>query len=195
MSETNAGDDHFENICRRLSGLSVEDLAIIEVLIDHVHKTPEENVGPAIAYNRRSEGLIELLSVSWLTKHDLVIGQGYIVCDVKLRFDGKEGEGIRMGVGPIDAALRAISSIVRDWHLFQGVIEMSDSYLHQLVPGSESPGYISVEITHLDRKERDEGNHTDTNLAGVIAIIGAINKILQGSLSREQRSLLLEHSS
>jgi hypothetical protein len=95
--------------------------------------------------------------------------------------DGKEIAGSSIGDGPVDAAIRTIKEVVKDF----GRIELKEYRLEAITGGSDAVAEVTVKI------EDEEGNlttargvSTDIVMASVEAMIEAANRAFTKKRSR-----------
>jgi 2-isopropylmalate synthase len=101
---------------------------------------------------------------------------------VKLRFKGKELTGARTGVGPVDASLNAVRSVLKDIK----DIKLTEYRLEAITGGSDALAEVMVKL------EDEEGNiataraaREDIVNASVEAMVLGINRIF---MSREKKT-------
>ena len=94
---------------------------------------------------------------------------------LKLLIDGKEYRASEFGIGPIDAALKAIQNVVGDVVQFKLV----DFKLEAITGGSDALANVTAKV--MDQKGRTvsaKGVREDIVMAGVEAVINAANRLL-----------------
>ena len=95
-------------------------------------------------------------------------------CHIRLRKHEEPTalEGVCMGDGPVDAAFRAIESLVGTRY------ELDDFQLQSVTQGSKALGGAIVSLRHDGRLYAGRGVSTDIVEAGIMAYLNALNKIL-----------------
>jgi len=98
---------------------------------------------------------------------------------IKMRnADGKAGEEAAVGIGPIDATVKAMHRIV-------GVhVDLQELEIHSLTVGEDAQGEVSVTVMHGGDRYRGWGVGTDVVLATSHAVLQTINQVL----GREKRA-------
>ncbi|HCB15244.1 MAG TPA: 2-isopropylmalate synthase, partial [Gammaproteobacteria bacterium] len=92
---------------------------------------------------------------------------------VTLSVDGDEHRAIAEGGGPVDAAFKAIESILRtgtDLLLYS---------VNNITSGTDSQGEVTVRVSKEGRIVNGQGADTDIVIASAKAYINALNKVLQ----------------
>ncbi len=114
---------------------------------------------------------IKLLGLSVMTGESVSA-----TATVKISLDGEIMETSHIGVGPIDAAIKAITSLVED----TVNISLDEYKLEAITGGTDALAETFVKISD------DEGNNTtgratreDIILSSVVAVINSINRILE----------------
>jgi 2-isopropylmalate synthase len=94
---------------------------------------------------------------------------------IRAKIKGEERRGAEIGVGPVDAAVKAVRSILRD----QMDIKLRDFRIEAITGGSDALGEVVIGI------EDDKGRistarsaHEDIVMASVEAMINAINRLM-----------------
>lgn len=92
--------------------------------------------------------------------------------------DGRSGEEAAVGIGPIDATVKAIHRIV-------GVhVDLQEMQIHSLTVGEDAQGEVSVTVVHEQDRYRGWGIGTDVVQATAHAVLQTINQVI----GREQRA-------
>jgi len=88
--------------------------------------------------------------------------------------DGKEVEGSSIGDGPVDAAIRTIKDVVKEF----GKVELKEYRLEAITGGSDAVAEVTVKVTD-DRGNLTtaRGVSTDIVMASVEAMIEAVNRL------------------
>jgi len=94
---------------------------------------------------------------------------------VKLSIDGVEKETASTGVGPVDAALNAISALIEDTlH-----IELEEYNLEAINGGTDALADVFVICSDPDgNKSTGRSIHQDIVMASILAVLDSINKLL-----------------
>ena len=94
---------------------------------------------------------------------------------VKLEIDGVEKETSNIGVGPVDAALKAISHLIRDTM----EIELEEYNLEAINGGTDALADVFV-ISSDNEGNKSTGRaiNEDVVMASVLAVLDSINKLL-----------------
>ncbi|MCC7553014.1 MAG: 2-isopropylmalate synthase [Methanobacteriaceae archaeon] len=94
---------------------------------------------------------------------------------VKLLIDGEEKETSKTGVGPVDAALNAIKSLIQE----TTSIELEEYNIDAITGGTDALAEVFV-VTSDGKGNKATGRATrdDVVMASVIAVLNSINKLL-----------------
>ncbi len=92
---------------------------------------------------------------------------------IKLRNqDGRLEEEAAVGIGPIDASVKAIHRIV-------GVhVDLQDMQIHSLTVGEDAQGEVTVTVMHGQDRYRGWGVGTDVVLATAHAVMQTVNQVV-----------------
>jgi 2-isopropylmalate synthase len=93
--------------------------------------------------------------------------------DVVLSIDGKEEAGVAMGGGPVDAAFKAIESIVSSG------TELQLYSVSNITSGTDAQGEVTVRLEKGGRIVNGQGADTDIVIASAKAYLNAYNKMVQ----------------
>ena len=93
---------------------------------------------------------------------------------VVLKVDGREKKATEEGVGPVDAALKAIKSA-----LGQEEITLEEYRLDAITGGSDALAEVTITVRNRDETTLARGVHEDVVMASVIAFINGLNRILK----------------
>jgi len=93
---------------------------------------------------------------------------------IVLTVDGMEKAGRAAGGGPVDAAFKAIESIVRT----ESVLELYS--VNAITSGTDAQGEVTVRVRKGGRIVNGQGADTDIVIASAKAYVNAFNKLLQG---------------
>nr|VFJ50584.1 MAG: 2-isopropylmalate synthase [Candidatus Kentron sp. FW]VFJ53018.1 MAG: 2-isopropylmalate synthase [Candidatus Kentron sp. FW] len=90
---------------------------------------------------------------------------------VVLWVNGKEREGEAMGSGPVDAAYRAIESVLHSG------CNLQLYSVNNLTSGTDSQGEVTVRVARGERIVNGQGSDTDIVIASAKAYLNALNKL------------------
>jgi 2-isopropylmalate synthase len=93
--------------------------------------------------------------------------------DVTLAVDGEERSASSAGDGPVDAAYRAIESILRAGASLQLYS------VNSITGGTDAQGEVSVRMEKGGRIVNGQGADTDIVIASAKAYVNALNKLMQ----------------
>jgi 2-isopropylmalate synthase len=93
--------------------------------------------------------------------------------DLVLAVDGEEEPGTAIGGGPVDAAFKAIESIVNS----RTVLKLYS--VNAITSGTDAQGEVTVRLERGGRIVNGQGADTDIVIASAKAYINACNKILE----------------
>jgi 2-isopropylmalate synthase len=91
---------------------------------------------------------------------------------VTLVVDGDEQQGSARGGGPVDAALRAVESIVSSG------TELLLYSVSNITSGTDAQGEVTVRLSHGGRIVNGQGADTDIVIASAKAYVNALNKVV-----------------
>ncbi|MDQ7015435.1 MAG: 2-isopropylmalate synthase [Gammaproteobacteria bacterium] len=94
---------------------------------------------------------------------------------ITLLIEGEERSASATGGGPVDAAFKAIESIVNSG------TELTLYSVNNVTSGTDSQGEVTTRLTHEGRVINGQGADTDIVVASVKAYVNALNKLDQGS--------------
>ncbi len=97
---------------------------------------------------------------------------------VALSVDGEEKHAVAPGSGPVDAAFKAIDS------LLQSGTELLLYSVSNITTGTDSQGEVTVRLERAGRVVNGQGSDVDIVIASAKAYINALNKILVGAADR-----------
>ena len=92
---------------------------------------------------------------------------------VSIEVDGNEQEGSAEGGGPVDAALKAIESMINS------NTELLLYSVNNITSGTDSQGEVTVRLEKGGRIVNGQGADTDIVIASAKAYVNALNKILE----------------
>lgn len=94
---------------------------------------------------------------------------------VKLEIDGKIKTGAKTGVGPVDAAINAIQSLVKE----TADIKLDEYHIDAITGGTNALADVFVVMSDKNNnKATGRATREDIVMASVEAVLNAINKIL-----------------
>ena len=120
----------------------------------------------------RHERVVTLKELSVMTGNNLIP-----TASLKAIVRGKECTSAQMGVGPVDAALKAVQEIIGDE--IGGDIELKDFRIEAITGGSNALAEVIVGVKKGDRVVTARGAQDDIVMASVEAFINALNRLLQ----------------
>lgn len=94
------------------------------------------------------------------------------VADVTLALDGHEQAARAHGDGPVDAAYRAVESIMHSG------VQLQLYSVNAITTGTDSQGEVTVRLERAGRIVNGQGADTDIIVASVKAYLNALNKVL-----------------
>ncbi len=157
-------DEQLRQIVREVKrlgdmGKTVTDADLLAITRSVVGRLPEEEAAVSLA------GLV------------VVTGMGISpTASVRVRLRDREVSTSSVGVGPVDAALRAIQSVVRD----VADIRLLEYRLEAITGGSDALGEVIVKVSdELGNTASARSVGPDIVMASVDAMVDGINKILQ----------------
>lgn len=136
-------------------------------------------------YNRDIEAIVTKDSVEVPKTYELerfVINSGNTItatASIVLKDKEKEIEEASIGDGPVDAAFKAIESIVE----LDFVLE--DYYIHSVTEGKDAQGEAVVKLSKNNRIYTGRGLSTDVIEASIKAYLNAVNKMLYEIYTQE----------
>ena len=162
-------DEQLRQIVREVKrlgdmGKTVTDADLLAITRSVVGRLPEEEAAVSLA------GLV------------VVTGMGISpTASVRVRLRDREVSTSSVGVGPVDAALRAIQSVVRD----VADIRLLEYRLEAITGGSDALGEVIVKVSdELGNTASARSVGPDIVMASVDAMVDGINKILQKRSAR-----------
>ena len=90
-----------------------------------------------------------------------------------LQIDGKEVKAASDGSGPVDAAFRAIESVVHS------ETNLQLYSVNNITSGTDAQGEVTVRLEKSGRIVNGQGADTDIVIASANAYINALNKLMQ----------------
>ncbi|HUV02109.1 MAG TPA: 2-isopropylmalate synthase [Desulfobacteria bacterium] len=120
----------------------------------------------------RHERVVTLKELSVMTGNNLIP-----TASLRAIVRGKECTSAQMGVGPVDAALKAVQEIIGDE--IGGDIELRDFRIEAITGGSNALAEVIVGVSQGGRTVTARGARDDIVMASVEAYISALNRLLQ----------------
>lgn len=120
----------------------------------------------------RHERVITLKELSVMTGNNMIP-----TASLKAVVRGKECTSAQMGVGPVDAALKAVQEIIGDE--IGSDIELKDFRIEAITGGSDALAEVFVGVSQGGRTVTARGARDDIVMASVEAYINALNRLLQ----------------
>lgn len=120
----------------------------------------------------RHERMIMLKELSVMTGNNLIP-----TASLKAIVRGKECRSAQMGVGPVDAAIRAVQELIGDE--IGGGIELKDFRIEAITGGSDALAEVIVGVQKDGRMVTARGVREDIVMASVEAFINAVNRLVQ----------------
>ncbi len=121
----------------------------------------------------RHERIVVLKELSVMTGNNLIP-----TASLKAVVRGKECTSAQMGLGPVDAALKAIQEVIGGE--IDGDIELKDFRIEAITGGSDALAEVIVGVKKGDRMVTARGVREDIVMASVEAFINAVNRLMQG---------------
>ena len=103
--------------------------------------------------------------------------------DMVLRIDGEERKASSDGGGPVDAAYKAIDSLVKSG------AELQLYSVSNITSGTDAQGEVTVRLSKGGRIVNGQGADTDIVVASAKAYLNALNKIMQTADSKPHPQL------
>jgi 2-isopropylmalate synthase len=118
------------------------------------------------------ERIVTLKELSVMTGNNLIP-----TASLKAVVRGKECKSAQMGVGPVDAAIKAIQEIIGGE--IGGDIELKDFRIEAITGGSNALAEVIVGVAKGGRMVTARGVREDIVMASVEAIVNAVNRLMQ----------------
>lgn len=120
----------------------------------------------------RHERMITLKELSVMTGNNVIP-----TASLKAVVRGKECISAQMGVGPVDAAIKAVQEIIGDE--IGGDIELKEFRIEAITGGSNALAEVIVGVEKGGRRVTARGVRDDIVMASVEAFINAVNRLMQ----------------
>ncbi len=157
--------EQLDEILERVKALSVSGKKVTD---DDLFTIAEVVTGEVAGHER----VITLKELSVMTGNNLIP-----TASLKAVVRGKECTSAQMGVGPVDAALKAVQEIIGDE--IGGDIELRDFRIEAITGGSDALAEVIVGVKKGDRVVTARGARDDIVMASIEAFINAVNRLLQ----------------
>jgi len=102
---------------------------------------------------------------------------------VKLLIDGKEFEAAANGNGPVDAAFKAVDSIVKKQ------VRLDEFLIQAMTQGSDDTGKVHIQVDYKGSVYYGFGTDTDIVVASIRAYIDVLNKIPNNGKVEKKKSI------
>ncbi len=133
-------------------------------------------IARAVTGGAAEERIVELSDLAVVTGIRIIP-----TASVKITLDGKDYVAAETGVGPVDAAIKAIQKITNDL----SKVRLREYRLEALTGGSNAVAEVIIKVEDKDGNiVSARGAREDVVMASVEAMINGINKILQKSRKR-----------
>ncbi|MDY7082489.1 MAG: alpha-isopropylmalate synthase regulatory domain-containing protein, partial [Halobacteria archaeon] len=167
-------DDEVDEITKRVKsmgskGKRVSDADVFAVAESVMSSVPE------------SEQIVDLKEVNVSTGKDSTP-----MASIRAEVNDEEKVDASVGVGPVDAALNAVRSVMDDSH----EIEVTDFHIDSISGGSDAVANVYVGIEDEEGREANaNASSEDITVASVEAVVDAINHLVrkQDSEKRTQK--------
>jgi len=103
--------------------------------------------------------------------------------NIVISIDGEEQTGVAKGSGPVDAAYKAIETLVNS------ATELQLYSVNNITSGTDSLGEVSVRLSRDGRISNGQGADIDIVIASAKAYINALNKVFASKDEREHPQL------
>lgn len=120
----------------------------------------------------RHERAVTLKELSVMTGSNMIP-----TASLKAVVRGKECRSAQMGVGPVDAAIKAVQEIIGDE--IGGGIELKEFRIEAITGGSDALAEVIVGVEKDGRLVTARGVRDDIVMASVEAFINAVNRLMQ----------------
>lgn len=136
------------------------------VMADNNKNIQDEDLLQLVGEMERQDRKVKLVHVQILS------GTVVPTATVKLSIGGTEAVATGMGNGPVDAAINAIRSIIKD------KITLQEFLIQAMNKGSNDIGRVHMQLVYDDTVVQGFGISSDIVLASVEAYIDGVNKVL-----------------
>ena len=121
------------------------------------------------------DNVLQMPTEKYIEIEDLAVMSGNRItptASLKLKIDNKEKLGSGIGNGPVDAAINAIKSMIKDTD-----IRLTNYSVKSITGGTDAVVEVIVSVTNDEKTVSAHGIRTDIIMASVEALINAINVI------------------
>nr|MCR5853269.1 hypothetical protein [Methanophagales archaeon] len=119
----------------------------------------------------RHEQAVKLKELSVMTGNNMLP-----TASIRVEVRGKECKLSRIGVGPVDAAIKAIQDAISDE--LGGAVKLKDFRIEAITGGSDALAEVIVGVEHAGKTVTARGVREDIVLASVEAFLNAVNRLL-----------------
>jgi 2-isopropylmalate synthase len=158
-------NEQIDEILERVKELSASGKRVTD---DDLFTIAEVVTGEVAQHER----VVTLKELSVMTGNNLIP-----TASLRAVVRGKECTSAQMGVGPVDAALKAVQEIIGDE--IGGDIELKDFRIEAITGGSNALAEVIVGVSQGGRTVTARGARDDIVMASVEAYISALNRLLQ----------------
>ncbi len=156
--------EHVEEILERVKELSAGGKKVTD---DDLYTIAEVVTGEVSKHERA----VVLKELSVMTGNNVIP-----TASLKAIVKGKECKSAQMGIGPVDAAIRAVQDIISGEI---GDLKLKDFRIEAISGGSDALAEVIVGVERGDRLVTARGVREDIVLASVEAYINAVNRLMQ----------------
>ncbi len=157
--------EQVEEILERVKELSASGKKVTD---DDLYSIAEVVTGEVSKYERA----VVLKELSVMTGNNVIP-----TASLKAIVRNKECKSAQMGIGPVDAAIRAIQDVIRGE--IGGDLKLKDFRIEAISGGSDALAEVIVGVERGDRLVTARGVREDIVLASVEAYINAVNRLMQ----------------
>ncbi|MCD6210163.1 MAG: 2-isopropylmalate synthase [Methanophagales archaeon] len=158
--------EQVEEILERVKELSASGKKVTD---DDLYSIAEVVTGEVAKHER----VVILKELSVMTGNNLIP-----TASLKAIVKGRECKSAQMGIGPVDAAIKAIHDIIRGE--IGGDLQLKDFRIEAITGGSDALAEVIVGVQRGDRVVTARGVRGDIVMASVEAFINAVNRLMQG---------------
>ena len=158
--------EQVEEILERVKELSASGKKVTD---DDLYSIAEVVTGEVAKHER----VVILKELSVMTGNNLIP-----TASLKAIVKGRECKSAQMGIGPVDAAIKAIHDIIRGE--IGGDLQLKDFRIEAITGGSDALAEVIIGVQRGDRVVTARGVRGDIVMASVEAFINAVNRLMQG---------------
>ena len=160
-----ASREQVEEILERVKELSASGKKVTD---DDLYSIAEVVTGEVAKHERA----VVLKELSVMTGNNLIP-----TASLKAIVKGRECKSAQMGIGPVDAAIKAIQDIIKGE--IGGDLQLKDFRIEAITGGSDALAEVIVGVQRGDRVVTARGVRGDIVMASVEAFINAVNRLMQ----------------